>query len=436
MTHFDDRPDLEITVNGPFQMYEGVDKLETILEESRWNRPIPKGEPRIWATLGSVTFRDIIERCFIGILNDLRAVPFRRPVEKAEYGVKSFLAPRAFVWYLRGDVSKEDHSKLALEIIQGAKDQARAAKNHKPPPPPLSEPNPPINGHGSFIFPPIWIGSEPKPTFREKAMGGRLRFPQVTISHGTYKGRLIVANDDGFLAIGENDRVKAAGLLNEIMAVRLLDGKDVFSFREQEVGEATIDPVTKQIGSYGVTSLSLRARLMEERWNPPRIPVYENRDVVTVDQFKAWIERADRVTQDPELAESLRFLLEAYTHLEDSAYMESFVLSWLVVEKHLYTVWKRFLKDEGVSRPRRDKLAKPGGWTVDHVIESLSLSKQIASDEYLKLMSMKSLRNDIMHEGERVSKEQAEQAFESAARILRQRTGTMDSQPGDAVLTS
>ena len=432
-THFEDRPDLEITVNGPFQLYECVEKLESILNEPRWNRPIPAGEPMVWTLGSSPTFRDVIEGCLIGILRDLRDVPFRKPLESPSlaswYSRKSSLGPKAFVWYLTGDISKEDHSKIASQIIQAAKDDAAARRTSKPPPAP-SEHAPKIQGHGSFIFPPVWIGVEPKPTFRERAIGGLSRFFPETVFHGTYKGRLIAATDDGFFAVAEIDQVKAAALLNEIMAVRLLDGNPVFSFREREVGEATVDPVTKKITGFGVSDLSLRARLVEERWNPSQVPVYHKRDVVTVDRFKSWIERAEKITQDPEIADSLRFLLEAYTHLEDSRYLESFVLSWLVVEKHLYAVWKRFLKDEGLARPRRDKLGKPGqgGWTIDHVIESLGLLKQIPADEYSKLMAMKGLRNDIVHEGERVSKQQAEEAFEAAERILVQRTGISDFQ--------
>src|SRR5713101_6295762 len=44
VTHFDDRLDLEVTVNGPFPTYEAVDKLEGVLSESRWKRPIAEGE--------------------------------------------------------------------------------------------------------------------------------------------------------------------------------------------------------------------------------------------------------------------------------------------------------------------------------------------------------------------------------------------------------
>jgi len=62
------------------------------------------------------------------------------------------------------------------------------------------------------------------------------------------------------------------------------------------------------------------------------------------------------------------------------------------------------------------------------VIENLNLLKQISAEEYQKLMLMKVLRNDIIHEGERVSKQQADEAFEVAERILVQRTGIANTE--------
>ena len=424
VTHFEDRPDLEITVNGPYPTYEAIDRLESILDESRWNRPLPSGDSRFVLPGDSGSFRDVIDSCFVMIVHDLQRVPFQKPIEKVWYGSKSWLGSGAFIWFLRGDISVQSPSLLVQEIVDGAKLQAKAPIVAPVTTPP--EPKPIIQAHGSFIFPPVWIGDEPKPTFRQRAMGGWLRFPPNAFE-GTYKGRLIVANDDGFVAIAESDRTKATTLLNEIMAVRLLEGKATFSFREQEVEPATIDPATKQIGSFGVPSLSLRASLMEERWNTPRIPVYGKRDVVSVDQFKTWITRADRVAQDPDLADSLRFLLEAYTHFQDSRYMESFVLSWVVVEKHLYALWRRFLKDEGLPRSRRDKLTNPNPWTIDFVIESLSLLKQMVPADYSNLISMKRLRNDIIHEGERVSQEQAQQALGAATQIVSTRISALET---------
>jgi len=422
VTTFEDRPDLEIYVNGPFPTYEAVERLESILQESRWNRPVPQHDVKNTFTEDK-TFRDIVDRCFVDIVRGMRVLPYQKPFAKVSTGSKMLLTNQAFFWTIQGDLSNLKSFELAREIIDGAKTQARAPKSV---PRNITIPDPKmVQACGSFIFPPVWIGSEPKPSFRERALGGFVRFPPKAFE-GSYKDRMIVATDDGFIAISEADREKATALLNEIMAVRLLEGKATFSFREQEVEGATIDPDTKEIRSMGVPSLSIRATLIEERWNPARLPVYVRRDVISLDDFKAWISRAEMVTQNVDIADSLRFLLEAYTHFQDSRYKESFVLSWVVVEKHLYSLWKRLLKEEGLPRPRRDKLGNTNYWTVDFVIESLSLLKQISSAQYGKLISMKGLRNDIIHEGETVSKEQAQQVLEEATRIV---TDTIGADP-------
>src|SRR2546422_7694497 len=71
-THWGDRPDLETTINGPIPTHEAVDRLETILGESRWNRPVPSEDVRLIFLGDVLTFREVLEHCFVGIVNDLR----------------------------------------------------------------------------------------------------------------------------------------------------------------------------------------------------------------------------------------------------------------------------------------------------------------------------------------------------------------------------
>jgi uncharacterized protein YutE (UPF0331/DUF86 family) len=62
------------------------------------------------------------------------------------------------------------------------------------------------------------------------------------------------------------------------------------------------------------------------------------------------------------------------------------------------------------------------------VIEELSLSGVISSNDYNKLMSMKTVRNNIIHKGERVSKEQAGKLLELALEIVRNKTVGIDKK--------
>jgi hypothetical protein len=323
-----------------------------------------------------------------------------------------------------GNLAKASPQALALEIIDGAKKQAEfVGKTGQPASSPL--PSPRISAHGGFIFPPVWIGKAPKRTFVER-LSRMPMFPREAYE-GTYKDRMLIADQDGFLAMAEGDRLKAAALLNEIMAVRLLDGKPTYALRELEVIETHIDPEEKRITSKGVSSLSPRSSIMDE-WLRESWHVTPRAEVVSMEDMDEWLRKAERVTQSAPASETLRFLLEAYTHFQNSDYLESFVLSWLIVEKDVYSRWDRYLGDKSIQGSRKGKLENPGVWTADVVIEELSLSGEISSNDYNKLMSMKTVRNNIIHKGERVSKEQADELLELALEIVRNETIGIDKK--------
>jgi hypothetical protein len=424
VTHFKDIDDLEISIDGPFPSYDAVTRLRQIIDKPKWNRQVETEVDTRWSLLDAKNFREIVEDVSVAIIRDLGRLPFLRPVERPIIAAKTLLTSTASLWYVTGNLAKASPQALAVEIIDGAKMQAELARKTGQPASPVV-PAPPIIAHGGFIFPPVWIGRAPKPTFVER-LSRMPMFPGKAYE-GRYKDRMLIADQDGFLAIGEGDRLKASALLNEIMAVRLLDGKPTYALRELEVIETHIDPEEKRITSKGVTSLSPRASMMDE-WLRESWYISPRAEVVSIEDVEEWLRKTERVTQSGTVSETLRFLLEAYTHFHNSDYLEAFVLSWLIVEKDVYSRWNRYLEDKRIQDSRRRKLENPGVWTADVVIEELSLSGVISSNDYNKLMSMKTVRNNIIHKGERVSKEQAGKLLELALEIVRNKTVGIDKK--------
>jgi hypothetical protein len=394
VTHFKDIDDLEISIDGPFPSYDAVTRLQQIIDKLKWNRQVETELDTRWSLLNAKNFKEIVEDVCVEIVRDLRRLAFLRPVEQPMIAFKTLLTSTASLWYISGNLAKASPQALADEIIDGAKLQAELAKKTGQPASPVV-PAPRIIAHGGFIFPPVWIGKAPKPTFVER-LSRMPMFPSKAYE-GKYKNRMLIADQDGFMAIAESERLKAAALLNEIMAVRLLDGKPTYALRELEVIETRIDPVEKRITSKGVTSLSPRASMMDE-WLREPWHIAPRIEVVSLEAIEELLQRSERVTQSGLMSETLRFLLEAYTHFQNSDYLEAFVLSWLIVEKDVYSRWNRYLRDKKIQDTRRRKLENPGVWTVDVVIEELNLAGQISSDDYHKLMSMKTVRNNIIHE--------------------------------------
>jgi len=167
VTHFEDRDDLEISVDGPFPSYEAVSRLTEILENPKWNRAIDTESETRWILQNPQSFKEIIEDVFVGIVRDLRRLPFLRPVERPMVTAKTLLTSKASLWYVTGNLSKASPQSLVLEVIDQAKMQASVAIKTTQPPP-SADASPRIGAYGGFVFPPVWIGKAPKPTFAEK----------------------------------------------------------------------------------------------------------------------------------------------------------------------------------------------------------------------------------------------------------------------------
>jgi hypothetical protein len=107
--------------------------------------------------------------------------------------------------------------------------------------------------------------------------------------------------------------------------------------------------------------------------------------------------------------------------------MQSFVLSWMIVEKNISWTWNKFLREEMITRKRRSKLTNPMLWTVDSILEALNLAGKLLSDDYTTLIVLKNKRNSIIHESERVTPDEAEGCFNAAKGIVQRRcSGLID----------
>jgi hypothetical protein len=187
------------------------------------------------------------------------------------------------------------------------------------------------------------------------------------------------------------------------------------------VGDATIDPSSKTLTQWGAKANSPRTQFdfFFSREPPFWLPIIE----INKERLIEIIQQAERITKDPNASDFLIFFLEADTHLKNSEYAQSFIMSWVIIERHMLWLWEKFLKEEGILRERRSKLTNPTYWTIDFILEGLNLVGRLSNNEYNELITLKNRRNDIVHAGESVTMEEAKKCLELAKSIVQQRSG-------------
>jgi len=424
--HFRDRADLEICIHGPIPFHEAVNELDRILGHEKWNQELAL-EERYLIEDGERTLRRILEGIFISALDELErytlSLAFAESGKPVIISQKRYVTKESFAWFVWGNICLMEPTEIVNKIIGEV-----VIKAPKPSPKldiDTKATKTELKAYGTYFYPRIWIGEIPKRSFKEKVQ--KQFFPKSMDNIVTkYKGFLTIVQQDGLLAIANENKIEVLDMLNEIMGVALVLGLSCFAIREPEVGEIQIDGQTLAIKGFGMSLVSDRTR-QASHWGAPAYSsmIMPTTFLLSKEEIIDLLSRAGRITRDVEIKNSLLFLLESYTHLQSSEYPQCFVMGWIVVERYIASVWDAFLKDKSITNKRTQKLRGGMVWTTDHILESLNLAGAIDDQSYNSLMSLKDKRNKILHKGKKAVKGDADECFKVALAVVQNTVQTL-----------
>jgi hypothetical protein len=412
--HFEDRPDLEVFVHGPVPFSKAISEFDGILAHEKWGRPLSPDEP-YYVEDGDRTLRRILAGRFLSALDGLRDYviqsAFAEVAPTPSIAQRTWLTRHSFTWIAHGDIRSIEPTVIVTKTVEDAAKRVPQTDT-QPTPKPL------LTAYGTFFYPAIWVGEMPKRTFEEKARRRHAFNTAKKTFTFNCSGLQTVVREDGLIAIAAGSKAKALDMLNVIMGMAVISGLPSFAVREPEVGEIALDAETLEVRNWTMSLVSDRTRL--GTWfggdTVDRLPV--SRSIVSEDDLQHLFKNADAVYRDTGMKGLLLFLLEGYTHYQASEYPQSFAMSWTVVEKYIASLWDDFLNDRTVSGGRRRKLKKGLQWTTDHVLEALELAGALDSIRYASFMSLKGKRNKLLHEGQIVTKEDAQECLTTAQQIV------------------
>lgn len=405
-THNPDYDDLQIT-SKQIALNCTVEELDRFLSSSIWEYAIPE--------VNNVeSLKLVLEKAFISLLKEIKNEIFTAPtyVDSAQ---KTSLTKTIFVWTIKGNLT--NFKKLSDHI--GKIDVEALSKTSFPTGKDLrleNDSQPPVKGYIALFLPHIWVGEFPRRTFKQKALSAFL-FPWIALDQ-KYKNRIVIITRNGIIGIGEKNSGKAVKFLNEIMAVLLLSGIETTAITESDLGEAEFTP--SMLKSWSITDKMSNSNYLEyPELDDSEKPI----TIVEKETICKLIDKAERLSIDGTLSDYLIFLLQAHTHKRNSEFTQCFILSWLIIEKNISWQWENFLREEGITRRRKDKLTNPTYWTIDFVLEALALNKCISQNEYENLMALKNRRNDIIHSGETPNNQETNSCYALAHQIIKERSG-------------
>jgi|Deesub1362A_J573_1020465.scaffolds.fasta_scaffold00418_37 hypothetical protein len=414
LTHDHDRPDREIVINGPYKSYGFITEVEKVMQEERWRKKVP----RSWGRLASfeATYSDEFAMILGSFINDIKRSVFYETEPDKPVRWTGIIFVNGFCRLFKGNMVHLDYRELALE---GMKRAERGLPNKKKPDV-LEESDSKsteIHGFGGFFYPPIWVGKPRKPSFRE-ILGGTI-YPSPYECSPVIKSRIgqnsVIIYENGFVFVDADNKTDAVKLLNTIFGVSLLYGLETYALRESEIIELDIYPETFRIGSLSY-QITQRTELMDPALRE-RLMLHDIKEVEK-ETLTEIVNAAGRVLGNTELREMISFLLESYTHHVNSEYSQAYIMSWLVIERHLSKLWRKVFEgtNKSISKKRSDKLSN---WSMDYVLEVLNLFDAISDKDFNTLMELKGQRNKFVHDGKRISEGYSEKILEFCLGILK-----------------
>ena len=389
-THLEDKPDLQVTVNGPYDSQIFQDKVLETLGNSKWNVPIDENSSE------SKKYGDVIAERLNQFVFSAKNALFMD--WQKLHGFTQILSAKNYrITHFHGNMADFDYHVYLQHAIQETKQQIEESKA-KPLPPQTASPKIEYSkGFATYFYPPIIVDGNPKRSPEEIFQG--VKSTNISVfDKDLFKIRfgdiLVIVERDGFVGLCTDDKKKSLEILNTIMMVSTLDGLESTVVREHELSDIEYLPDSHKITSRSYHYNSPRNKLFDGI--PDKTMEFKTKHIEK-DFFKVIFEKASKIFSDKILAEDLRILLDATTHMNDSEFSQSYIESWKIIEKYLKQKW-------GQKNPNKNKSP-----TAETMIDDL---KDELKENFSVFTDLRKIRNNIMHGPKDVTKQESQKCYD------------------------
>ncbi|MDE1862004.1 MAG: hypothetical protein KGI33_03725 [Thaumarchaeota archaeon] len=135
-----------------------------------------------------------------------------------------------------------------------------------------------------------------------------------------------------------------------------------------------------------------------------------------------------KIYKNKELMEELLLLTDSREHLNNRDYAASFLFSWLILERKIFSDWDYKIKGLKLSNDRTSQfLNHKREWSLGRVLEISNLLGIISNEKYQTLTKFRDIRNNLAHGFLKVERDDAKKCFAIADFILSNKMSLLKS---------
>ena len=406
-THLVTFPDKQIILY-PLKSESWLKKLEDFVNDPKWEN-LSNDEMNV---SNKTNFKNYLENIIIDFgRRVLKNHEGTYPSSSSSITSQSRFDKKLATWNIVGNMLEIDYEKYITDQIDDYKrDYGRDKNQHTEQ---IQEISPNENkGFATFFDPPIIIGKF-NPTITQNINREEHTILSKNEIIKKFQDDVIIITKGGMMGIENKNKDLAEKIFNTIMAVALVFDVPTYVVNSSDLAEVIFDNKTHNINSYSW----FNSRRLDTNLGFRNISQLHtlHRTKISADTIIKIIEIAEIVIKNDEYSEYLKLLLSSNTQLNSDHNTQSFITSWIIIERDIYRMWSEKINSARVGRRIREELER---WDVHKVLEMLHLDKIISNDDYVELNQLQKLRNDVIHEGQEVTKKRATNCFNLAHNVI------------------
>lgn len=412
VSRFDRKNDERVIVHGPLNWSELPPFFDALIREPRWARKLVRERNPPTPSWAAGTAVGNLAAMLALCMRNIEGFALYEGM-KPQFIMAMRVTQSCSVMASVGDILAIDAKDEALLTIDDAilRSKPRAAA--------ISSPETPVlQAYSTVFYPPVTIESEPTwtdfPSLVSKGYLASWNDQILTTKFGTTQ---IGFQRNGEVTVAADEIESARDILNTVFGVAALEGVNAYSVRLSELKSRKVDRDTFETKIYDDPRPVLRETVLYDKLYT-EYAGRRQRTIISRAQLARLIARAEEIYFKKDLAFQLTRWMEARTYFENSEYGQSFIMSWIAIERDIYQRWEEKVPEtkrmEIVKLDRSGKKLEP---SVSLILHQLKDGRHLQRDQSNQLFDLNDARNQFVHSGEEVSKEVAVTAL-SLARLF------------------
>ena len=321
------------------------------------------------------------------------------------------------IWDIHGELNSVDFVAYGKKLPSEYKAQyeQQQKEKRKETPEQIKEITPNHkSGFGVYCYPPVLIG-EFEPTIKERIENKEHDILSENVILDEFNGNDLVITKEGLLGLQTSSKKTADSVFHVIMGTALLSNLPLHAHKISELADLSFDINTRKISGSSWTESSLRNQQFSFMGRFDPFPKTIVRLKISIEDMISIIQKAKEIWKNESNLENLKLILGANTYLSNQEFSQSFILSWTIIEKHVYDSWEKKLTKSKISNQRIKSMSE---WDLYRITEILHLDRTLSDDDYSEIRYLRGLRNGLFHDGQEVTLKQSTRCFEMAYEII------------------